>query len=168
MSRYIFHVYVVCAIVVLFSNFKTDAHGVDDILGNLQDTAGEIVDSAKDANENIVDTAKDVVDRVKDVHGEMTDQMADFADKIKDHAEDMHEVLLDPYKKVMEMFRIDRMEEFTEDVLDKVVDKFFGRFHCATPHSSLAGACQHSMVSEPRHEKTCLRGFRPVPLQTVM
>ena len=161
MSRYIFHVYVVCVIVVLFSNFKTYAHGVDDILGNLQDTAGDIVDSAKDANENIVDTAKDVVDRVKDAHGEMTDQMGDFADKIKDHADDMHEVLLDPYKKVMEMFRIDRMEEFTEDVLDKVVVKFFGRFHCATPHSSLAGACQHSMVSEPVFEDSDPVRYKP-------
>ena len=157
MSSYRFHVFVICAVFVLFNNCKTDAHGVDDILSNLKDTAGDVVDTAKDANENIADTAKDVVDKVKDAHGEIADRMGDLADKVKDHAENMRDVLLDPYKEVMEMFKIDRMEEFTEDVLEKVVDKFFGRFHCAVPHSRQSGGCQHSLVS-PQVTRITRRG----------
>ena len=161
-------VFVFCAVVVLFNISKTDAHGVADILGSLKDTADDIVDAAKDAQENIGDTAENVVDTIKDAQGEISDKMGDFKDKLKGHAEEMHDVLLDPFKEVMEMFKIDRMEEFTEDILEKVVDKFFGRFHCAIPHSQHSGTCQHSMVSTTDKAKARTRSLHFTHKVTLM
>lgn len=151
MSKYESHIIFVSALFVLFNISNINAHGVEDILGGIKDTVDKLVDGAKDVHEKVADAADNVIDKVKDAHKEMTENIADAAgnmiDKMKDHAEEMHDVLLDPYHEVMEMFKIHKMEEFTEDVLDRVVNKFFGRFHCVNPHSQQMGSCRHSLVS---------------------
>ena len=144
-----------CIAVLLPSVPETNAHGVEEILGSIKESAGEIVDNTKDIHEKITDkvgdAADNIVDTVKDAHGDMVDHVAEATgeviDKMKDHAEDMHDILLDPYHEVMEMFKITKAEDFTEDILDDVVKKFFGRFHCKAAFGKVSETCKHSLVS---------------------
>ena len=133
---------IICAIIVSVIIPKNDAHG---------EILGDVVDGVKDIHDKISDTAENIIDNVQDVHSDITggmiDKAKDVSENMKDHAEEIHDVLLDPYKEVMEMFKLTKLEDFTEDVLEKVVKKFFGRFHCVSAIQNHARHCQHSLVS---------------------
>ena len=130
--------FVFCVLIVLFNIPKNKAHG---------DIGGDIMDGAKDVHEKITDIYGKVIDNVKDTHDEMVDKAKDMADNAKDHTEGMREILLDPYGEVMEMFRLEKLEDFTEDVLDKVIKKFFAKFHCVNSLKDHPGGCRNSLVS---------------------
>ena len=108
------------------------------------DLVSDTLDNTKDALQNagdltlepVLDTAKDVADSVKDA-----------TDNVIEKVVDIREGLLNPYKKVMEMFKIDKVEDFTEGVLEKMVDKYVGRFHCSMGLVKRSLMCPSALVS---------------------
>ncbi|KAH3692164.1 hypothetical protein DPMN_193976 [Dreissena polymorpha] len=112
-------------VCVVLTDSKTNAVG--EILEN---TVAGVKDTVKSANslileavENTIEAGKDSIERVHE----------------------LHEKLLDPYKKVMSMFKIDKMEDFTENVLDKVLEKFVDKFHCKFGIMKRSLSCQSTM-----------------------
>lgn len=106
----------------------------------LVDTVQDAVDNTKDALENVNDL---VLEPIGDIVENTIDSVKDGVD-----TSEFHENMLDPYHEVLEMFKISSDDEFTEDILDQVLDKFTDRFHCSLQfRRKRSTTCMHTMVS---------------------
>lgn len=107
-----------------------------------------VIDTVKDAVDNAKETVNDLLlEPVGDAIDKTREQIKDMTEKAKVQIEEVNENILNPYKEVMEMFKIDREEEFTENVLDKFLNKFVSKFHCKFGLFKRAAGCTSTMVS---------------------
>lgn len=122
---------LICLNSLLFSLFSQNVfcvlEGVKDVVDNTKDAIDNAKDLLVEPLETVVDTAKETVDQAVDI------------------AKELNEELLDPYHEVMEMFQVKSVQDFTEDVLDKVLDKYVERFHCSLRIKKRALSCTATM-----------------------
>lgn len=112
--------------------FLVFSNSVFCVLEGIKDT----VENTKEAThkllveplENVAETAKETLDNVissaKDIQGDM----------------------LDPFHEVMDMFKVKSVQDFTEDVLDKVLEKYVSRIRCSLRLKKRSLSCTATMV----------------------
>jgi len=114
-----------------------------------------VIDTFKDAMDNAQETVNDLllepvadaidnhVDRIQDMHENTKEQLEEMREKL----EEMNENVVNPYKEIMEMFKIKTPMDFTETVLDTFLDTFVSKFHCKFGLFKRAAMCTNTMVS---------------------
>lgn len=100
------------------------------------------------AVEDAVDTANDLVlEPLNDIASDAVDAVRDTVSDTLNTASELSEKMLDPYHEVMEMFQAQSMEDFTEDILDRMLDKFTSSFHCNSGVRKRSTGCTKAIVS---------------------
>lgn len=107
-----------------------------------------VIDTVKDAIDNTNDHINDLIlEPVGDAIEKTMDTVADMTDKAKEQMEEINENIVDPYKNVMSMLKIDHQEDFTEEVLETFLDTFSSKFHCKLGLFKRSTMCTRTMVS---------------------
>lgn len=108
-----------------------------------------VIETVKDTVENAKETVNDLLlEPVNDAVDKTVEMVADATEKTRERIQEFSENMLDPYKEVMSMLKIDREEDFTSNVLDKFLDTFVGKFHCKFRLTKRSVGCSLTMVSK--------------------
>ncbi|KAL4228926.1 hypothetical protein ACF0H5_011967 [Mactra antiquata] len=100
---------------------------------------GEVIKDAVDESNDLF------VEPIQDMANNAIDNMGEAVSNTVEMASEISEKMLDPYEEVMEMFKVPKMEDFTEDVLDTMIDKLTNSFHCNSGIRKRSTTCTHAL-----------------------
>lgn len=122
------------------------------LLNVVKETLETAKDTVKDTKELLLEPINDIL---KDTH--------DNAKNAIKFVKDANEKLLVPYEKVMELFKVKRMEDFTDAILDQVLHSFFGKLRCNPLKKKRSATCPDVLCFNATKIMSVVRiGFRYV------